>query len=32
MNSISKKESVKIVTKAWGYEVIFVNNEKYCDS
>jgi mannose-6-phosphate isomerase-like protein (cupin superfamily) len=30
MDTISKKGSVNIVQKAWGYEVIFVNNEKYC--
>ena len=26
----SKKEKATIVSKGWGHEVIFVNNDKYC--
>lgn len=29
-NNISKKESVEIVEKGWGKEIIFANNEEYC--
>lgn len=26
----SKKQTSNVVIKGWGYEIIFVNNEKYC--
>lgn len=29
-DSKSKKETVEIVQKGWGHEVIFVNNDEYC--
>ena len=29
-NNYSKKQSVEIVKKGWGKEIIFVNNDEYC--
>lgn len=29
-NNSSKKQSVEIVKKGWGKEIIFVNNDEYC--
>jgi hypothetical protein len=30
LNDKSKKETVEIVPKGWGKEIIFVNNDEYC--